>query len=342
MRWIGITALILCMLVCGVTAEEIITDFDVVFNTSGVYTWTCPDGLESIDVVVIGGGGAGASGGHRTGGRAYGGGGGGAGTAEVLRITNDGDQFTHGPGGLEPGVIWYCEVGAYGYADTYTGREGSGSLFSSDYGAIYANGGNGGAHLASHDRDGLNGADGYVSITPFHIAGAGASDIDYTGGSGGNGAGAGGGGGASNAGDDSGPDYLQGGNGACGAIAIKYNYPYTPPKPASTIQWSPETGYYTSYWFNRDADFINVEGLFSAILLPFTALIGQWFFMIVWGTLVMGIYLHSQDTTLPFVIGILLGAVISLSAGADGVTVMYLTMAFAGGGVLAKVLLGRL
>ncbi len=110
----------------------------------------------------------------------------------------------------------------------------------------------------------------------------------------------------------------------------------------SAFKWSPETGYYTGYWFNRDAGFINVEGLFSAILLPFTALIGQWFFMIVWGTLVMGMYLHSQDTTLPFVVGILLGAVISLSAGADGVTVMYLTMAFAGGGVLAKVLLGRL
>ncbi|NLZ31394.1 MAG: PKD domain-containing protein [Methanomicrobiales archaeon] len=127
--------------------------------------------------------------------------------------------------------------------------------------------------------------------------------------------------------------------------------PGTTPTPATPIpttpistntSWSPETGYYTSQWFNRGADFINVEGLFASLLLPFTALIGQWFFMIVWGTIVMGIYLHSQDTTLPFVIGILLGAVISLSAGADGVTVMYLTMAFAGGGVLAKVLLGRL
>ena len=114
------------------------------------------------------------------------------------------------------------------------------------------------------------------------------------------------------------------------------------PVPDSSFQWSLDTGYYTSMWFNRENDFINVEGLFSSILLPFTALIGSWFFMIIWGTIVMGIYLHSQDTTLPFVIGILLGAVISLSAGADGVTVMYLTMAFAGGGVLAKVLLGRL
>ncbi len=111
---------------------------------------------------------------------------------------------------------------------------------------------------------------------------------------------------------------------------------------AVAFGWSPETGVYTGDWFNRNSDFINVEGLFSSILRPFTNLIGEWFFMIVWGTIVMGMYLHSQDTTLPFVIGILLGAVISLSAGADGVTVMYLTMAFAGGGVLAKVLLGRL
>ena len=111
---------------------------------------------------------------------------------------------------------------------------------------------------------------------------------------------------------------------------------------AVAFEWLPETGVYTGDWFNRNSDFINVEGLFSSILRPFTNLIGEWFFMIVWGTIVMGIYLHSQDTTLPFVIGILLGAVISLSAGADGVTVMYLTMAFAGGGVLAKVLLGRL
>ncbi len=107
------------------------------------------------------------------------------------------------------------------------------------------------------------------------------------------------------------------------------------------FEWLPETGVYTGDWFNRDSDFINVEGLFSSILRPFTNLIGEWFFMIVWGTLVMGIYLHTQDTTLPFVIGILLGAVISISAGAEGATVMYLTMAFAGGGVLAKLLLGR-
>ena len=107
------------------------------------------------------------------------------------------------------------------------------------------------------------------------------------------------------------------------------------------FDWSPETGYYTGLWFDRNEDFINVEGLFSSTVAPFTAIIGSWFFIIIWGTLVMGLYLHTQDTTLPFVVGILLGSVVSVSAGADGITIMYLTMAFAGGGILTKVLLGR-
>ncbi len=107
------------------------------------------------------------------------------------------------------------------------------------------------------------------------------------------------------------------------------------------FDWSPETGYYTGLWFDRNEDFINVEGLFGSLMIPFTTIIGSWFFIIIWGTLVMGLYLHTQDTTLPFVIGILLGSVISISAGADGITIMYLTMAFAGGGILAKLLLGR-
>lgn len=109
----------------------------------------------------------------------------------------------------------------------------------------------------------------------------------------------------------------------------------------SGFNYSPETGYYTGNWFNRENDFINVEALFSTLLQPFTAIIGNWFFMIIWGTIIMGIYLHTQETTLPFVIGILLGAGLSLYMGVEAATIMYLTMAFAGGGILAKLLLGR-
>ena len=51
---------------------------------------------------------------------------------------------------------------------------------------------------------------------------------------------------------------------------------------AVAFEWLPETGVYTGDWFNRNSDFINVEGLFSSILRPFTNLIGEWFFMVVW------------------------------------------------------------
>lgn len=111
--------------------------------------------------------------------------------------------------------------------------------------------------------------------------------------------------------------------------------------PVLNFSWDPETGYYTGYWFNRDYNFIDIHGLFYSLMLPLTAVFGTWVYLVIWGTLCMGLYLYTQDTTLPFVVGILAGAMLSLWMGEEGTTVMLLTMAFAGGGILAKVLLGR-
>ena len=325
MRQMVIIGLLLCAMVCGVGAEEIITDFDIIYypDPSDPYgmipqSWVAPNDIEAITVVVVGAGGFGAPSDHKHNPLATGGRGGGAGEITTAHyndiIPGENASLTLTMGGL--GVFLFRGAPVLAYPGTpATGVGGS------------------------PDKNGLPGEDGYGILDyPYAATSGDTPTSGGTGGAGGMGWGGGGGGGGFSTHPDD-PDYTPGGVGGSSVIGIKYHYPV---KPAPTLQWSPETGYYTGYWFNRDAGFINVEGLFSAILLPFTALIGQWFFMIVWGTLVMGIYLHSQDTTLPFVVGILLGAVISLSAGADGVTVMYLTMAFAGGGVLAKVLLGRL
>jgi PKD repeat protein len=124
-------------------------------------------------------------------------------------------------------------------------------------------------------------------------------------------------------------------------------WPYPPdPTPTPTFngsafRWDPETGYYTSYWFNREGSFIDVHGLFFALMLPLTQIFGSWVFLIIWGTLCMGLYLYTQDTTMPFIVGILGGAMMAFLMGEDALVVMLLTMAFAGGGILAKVLLGR-
>lgn len=107
-------------------------------------------------------------------------------------------------------------------------------------------------------------------------------------------------------------------------------------------QWDPETGFYTGYWFSRDNDFIDIHGLFHSLLLPLTMIFGSWTFLIIWGTFCMGLYLYTQDTTLPFVVGVLTGSMMAFLMGEDAIVVMLLTMAFCGGGILAKVLLGRI
>jgi hypothetical protein len=109
-----------------------------------------------------------------------------------------------------------------------------------------------------------------------------------------------------------------------------------------TFDWDPETGYYTGYWFSRDNEFIDVHGLFYSLMLPLTAVFGGWIFFIMWASFCMAFYLYTQDSTMPFVVGVLGGAMMAFLMGEDAAVVMLLTMAFAGGGVLAKVLLGRL
>jgi len=115
----------------------------------------------------------------------------------------------------------------------------------------------------------------------------------------------------------------------------------TPVAAADTFSWSPETGYYTGYWFDTDKDFIDVNGLFYSLMLPLTQTFGAWTFFIIWASFCMAFYLYTQDTTMPFVIGIIAGAMMSFLMGEDAVPIMLLTMAFAGGGILAKILLGR-
>jgi len=109
-----------------------------------------------------------------------------------------------------------------------------------------------------------------------------------------------------------------------------------------TFDWDPETGYYTGYWFSRDNDFIDVHGLFYSLMLPLTAIFGSWLWVVMWGSFCMALYLYTQDSTLPFVIGVLTGSMMAFLMGEDGVVVLLLTMAFCGGGILTKVLLGRL
>ncbi len=110
-----------------------------------------------------------------------------------------------------------------------------------------------------------------------------------------------------------------------------------------SFAWDPETGYYTSYWLDLSADFIDIHGLIHSLLLPLTQVMGAYTYLIFWCTFITGLYLYTQETTMPFVAGVLTGALLA-AAFVDNpeiVMIMTITMAFAGGGILAKALLGR-
>lgn len=109
----------------------------------------------------------------------------------------------------------------------------------------------------------------------------------------------------------------------------------------ANITWDPSTGYYTHWWMDWSNDFIDVLGLFWSLTLPFTAQIGHWFYFILWGVFVAGLYLWTQDITMPFVVGVLSGAMMASLMGEEALLAMTLVMVFSGAGVLTKVLLGR-
>lgn len=117
---------------------------------------------------------------------------------------------------------------------------------------------------------------------------------------------------------------------------------YIPPSPgSSTLSWDPAHGYYTRWWFDPSSDFINPYGFFYSLLLPLTATLGSYVFLIIWGAIAMAFYIYTQDSTMPFVVGVLSGAILQALMSADAKIVMVLTMVFLGGGILTKVLLGR-
>ena len=111
---------------------------------------------------------------------------------------------------------------------------------------------------------------------------------------------------------------------------------------ARSFEWGPETGLYTRWWFNTSKDLFDPFGFFYSLFLPIADMTGWgWMFFIMWGGIVTAYYLYSEESTLPFVIGILSGGVLSYAMGAEQIFAMTIVMVFLGGGVLAKLLLGR-
>lgn len=71
---------------------------------------------------------------------------------------------------------------------------------------------------------------------------------------------------------------------------------------------NPETGKYTQYWFKNQSDFDGF-GFAYSLTAPFTAILGPWFFAIIWSAIIYRSYEKTGTITMPLVLGILTGTV---------------------------------
>jgi hypothetical protein len=129
----------------------------VAFETVGSHTWTVPEGVEEVDVLVVGGGGGGG------GGRRYQGGGGGGGAGGVLFESSfdvssvENINLIVGAGG----------AGGIGYSTPEGGENGENSSF----GTVEAFGGGGGGSYFVDGKNGGSGGGGAASTTFSGLAG---------------------------------------------------------------------------------------------------------------------------------------------------------------------------
>lgn len=164
-------------------------------GTPGSFTWTCPAGVTSINVVCVGAGGTGgrnAAADQQALGGSGGGGGGGLGWRNNILVT--------------PGTVYTVIAGAN---STTASTNGTNSYFQDGYTVVGAGGGGGGSRPAGYSGDIGGGAGGYFVGDGGGSGGSGGYATFTT--SGGNGPGGGGG-----AGGYSG----NGGNGGVGAGAL--------------------------------------------------------------------------------------------------------------------------
>ena len=232
------------------------------YTAAGSYTWTCPNGVHSLQIECWGGGGAGG-GASKTSGGAGGGGGGGGAYAKATSVTvtpGTGYSVVVGGGGAHtlsavtgtaaPGTnSWFgtsaatnCLAAGGGGGGDFVGNGGgpggtggaSSSCVYSGSGSAAYSGGNGRTATASRGGGGGGGAgtaaNGGTSTGNADIAGTGGASGGGNGGAGYVGGGSGfsgnapGGGGGG--GEASGSTWRTGGDGAAGKVVLTYTVAY--------------------------------------------------------------------------------------------------------------------
>lgn len=101
--------------------------------------------------------------------------------------------------------------------------------------------------------------------------------------------------------------------------------------------WNPETGIYTSYWFDyTNGDFMPY-GFLQSLTSVWTNELGYWFFLIIWGIYIWGIWNRERAIELTLVVMLLTGTMWGALLPPESFSYLYLFIAMGVASILWKV-----
>lgn len=101
--------------------------------------------------------------------------------------------------------------------------------------------------------------------------------------------------------------------------------------------WSPETGIYTSFWFDYQTGEFMPYGFLQSLTVPFQDVMGYWFFLLIWGTYIFGVWNRERGIELMLVVMLLTGGIWGVLLPPESYLYLYLFMAMGIAGILWKV-----
>lgn len=100
--------------------------------------------------------------------------------------------------------------------------------------------------------------------------------------------------------------------------------------------WNPETGVYTSFWFDyENGDFLPY-GFLQSLTVPWTDIIGYWFFLAIWGIYIYGVWNRERAIEMTLVMMLLSGTMWGLLLPPESYLYLYLFIAMGIAAVVYK------
>lgn len=105
--------------------------------------------------------------------------------------------------------------------------------------------------------------------------------------------------------------------------------------------WNPETGIYTSYWFDYENGDFMPYGFLQSLTVPWTDLIGYWFFLAIWGVYIYGVWQRERAIEMTLVMMLLSGTIWGLLLPPESYTFLYLFLAMGIAAIIFKLYKSR-